>query len=80
MTDVGGISSDLWQSFVTRIENLEEEKAALMADIREVYSEAKAMGCDGKTIRHLISLRKLDGADREQQEALLDLYKRALGM
>ena len=79
-TDVGGISSDLLQSFVTRIENLEEEKAALMADIREVYSEAKAMGFDGKTIRHLISLRKLDGADREQQEALLDLYKRALGM
>ena len=73
MTDVGGISSDLLQSFVTRIENLEE-------DIREVYSEAKAMGFDGKTIRHLISLRKLDGADREQQEALLDLYKRALGM
>ena len=54
MTDVGGISSDLLQSFVTRIENLEEEKAALMADIREVYSEAKAMGFDGKTIRHLI--------------------------
>ena len=80
MTDVGGISSDLLQSFVTRIENLEEEKAALMADIREVYSEAKAMGFDGKTIRHLISLRKLDGADREQQEALLDLYKRARGM
>ena len=80
MTDVGGISSDLLQSFVTRIENLEEEKAALMADIREVYSEAKAMGFDGKTIRHLISLRKLDGADREQQEALLALYKRALGM
>ena len=80
MTDVGGISSDLLQSFVTRIENLEEEKAALMADIREVYSEAKAMGFDGKTIRHLISLRKLDGADRQQQEALLDLYKRALGM
>ncbi|PPR66271.1 MAG: hypothetical protein CFH08_00093 [Alphaproteobacteria bacterium MarineAlpha3_Bin7] len=80
MTDVGGISSDLLQSFVTRIENLEEEKAVLMADIREVYSEAKAMGFDGKTIRHLISLRKLDGADREQQEALLDLYKRALGM
>ena len=80
MTDVGGISSDLLQSFVTRIENLEEEKAALMADIREVYSEAKAMGFDGKTIRHLISLRKLDGADREQQEALLDLYKRYLGM
>ena len=78
MTDVGGISSDLLQSFVTRIENLEEEKAALMADIREVYSEAKAMGFDGKTIRHLISLRKLDGADREQQEALLDLYKLSL--
>ena len=80
MTDVGGISSDLLQSFVTRIENLEEEKAALMADIREVYSEAKAMGFDGKTIRHLISLRKLEGAYREQQVALLDLYKRALGM
>ncbi len=80
MADVGGIAADRLRSFVERIERLEEEKAALGADVREVYSEAKSVGFDSKIIRQIIRLRKLDGSDRREQEELLDLYKTALGM
>ena len=80
MADVGGIGADRLRSFIERIERLEEEKAALTADIREVYSEAKGNGFDSKTMRQIVKLRKMDSADREEQEALLDLYKRALGL
>jgi len=68
------------RSFVERIERLEEEKAALAADIREVYSEAKGTGFDVKIIRQIIRLRKMDVSDRQEQEDMLDVYKRALGM
>jgi uncharacterized protein (UPF0335 family) len=68
------------RSFVERIERLEEERTALGADIREVYSEAKGVGFDIKVLRQLIRLRKLDSQDRQEQEAVLDLYKSALGM
>ncbi|MDP7600141.1 MAG: DUF2312 domain-containing protein [Rhodospirillales bacterium] len=80
MTDVGGIASERLRTIIERIERLEEEKAALAEDIREIYSEAKVAGFDAKIIRQLIRLRKLDGADRREQEELLDLYKRALDM
>ena len=80
MADVGGIAADRLRSFVERIERLEEEKAALSADTREIYSEAKSVGFDSKIIRQVIRLRKLDGSDRREQEELLDLYKTALGM
>jgi len=68
------------RSFVERIERLEEERAALSADIREVYSEAKGQGFDTKIMRQVVRLRKLDKADFQEQEAMLDLYKRALNM
>jgi uncharacterized protein (UPF0335 family) len=80
MPDVGGIAGDRLKSFIERIERLEEEKRALAEDIKEVYSEAKGVGFDVKTIRHLVRLRKMDEDDRDEQEALLDLYMRALGM
>ncbi|MBT3915576.1 MAG: DUF2312 domain-containing protein [Rhodospirillaceae bacterium] len=80
MVDVGGIASERLRTVIERIERLEEEKGALAEDIREVYSEAKAAGFDAKILRQLIRLRKLDGADRREQEELLDLYKRALDM
>jgi uncharacterized protein (UPF0335 family) len=80
MSDVGGIAADHLRSFVERIERLEEEKAALAADIRDVFAEAKAVGFDVKTMRQVLRLRKLDQADRQEQEALLDLYLHALGM
>ena len=80
MTDDGGIAAKRLRSFIERIERLEEEKAALAADIREVYAEAKGDGFDAKTMRQIVKLRKLDSADRAEQEALLDLYKAALGL
>lgn len=79
-TYVGGINAAQLQSFIQRIENLEEEKANLTGDIQEIYAEAKAQGYDVKIIRQILKLRKLDSDDRDEQEALLDVYKRALGM
>jgi len=80
MAEIGGIAGERLRAFVERIERLEEEKAALAADIREVYAEAKGTGFDVKTMRQLIRLRKLDRSDRQEQEHLLDLYKRAIGL
>ncbi|HTO41945.1 MAG TPA: DUF2312 domain-containing protein [Rhizomicrobium sp.] len=75
-----GFAKDQLRSFIERIERLEEERAALSADIKEVYSEAKGTGFDTKAMRAVIRLRKLDTADRQEQEAILDLYLSALGM
>ena len=80
MTDVGGITAEQLRSYIERIERLEEEKAGIAADVREVYAEAKSNGFDVKIMRQVLRLRKLDHDDRSEQEALLDLYKRALGM
>lgn len=80
MTDVGGVAADRLRSFVERIERLEEERTALGADIREVYAEAKGVGFDTKIMRQVIKLRKMDQSDRQEQEHLLELYKRALGI
>ena len=79
MADVGGIADRL-RSLIERIERLEEEKAALAGDIREVYAEAKGSGFDTKIMRQIVRLRKMDKADLQEQETLLDLYKRALGL
>lgn len=80
MSDVGGVAADRLKSFIERVEKLEEEKTAIAGDIREVYSEAKAAGFDVKVMRQIIKLRKMDRNDREEQEALLDTYMRALDM
>jgi uncharacterized protein (UPF0335 family) len=76
----GGIAGDQLRSYIERIERLNEEKAALGADIRDVFAEAKGSGFDVKTMQQAIRLRKLDKDDRDEQEAVLDLYMRALGM
>ena len=73
-------AKDQLRSLIERVERLEEEKAALTADIREVYSEANGFGFDAKIMRQVVRLRKLDRADRQEQEAILDLYLAALGM
>lgn len=78
--NVGGIAGDQLRSYIERIENLEEEKAVLAADIRDVFAEAKANGFDVKIMRQVLKLRKMDKDDRDETETLLDLYKRALGM
>lgn len=77
---VGGINAGQLESFIQRIENLEEEKANLMADIREIFAEAKAQGYDVKIMRQILKLRKMEEDDRDEQETLLEVYKRALGM
>jgi uncharacterized protein (UPF0335 family) len=80
MADVGGIAGDRLKSFVERIERLEEEKKALANDIKEVYAEAKGNGFDTKIMRQVIRLRRMDKDDLDEQDALIDIYKRALGM
>lgn len=68
------------RSIVERIERLEEEKREVAEQIKEVYSEAKSNGYDAKTLRRIVSLRKKPSDEREEEEALLDLYMSALGM
>jgi|TARA_B110000196_G_C21004923_1_gene594842 uncharacterized protein (UPF0335 family) len=80
MVEVGGIAADRLRQFIERIERLEEEKAALASDVREVYSEAKAVGFDPKVMRQVVRLRKMNTADQQEMEALIDTYKHALGM
>jgi len=74
MADVGGIAADQLRSLIERIERLEEEKAVLSEDIKEVYAEAKGTGFDPKIMRQVVRLRKMEAADRQEQEALLELY------
>ena len=75
-----GFAAGQLKSLVERIERLEEEKAALTADIREVYAEAKGQGFDTKIMRQVVRIRRLDRSERQEQEAVLDLYLSALGM
>jgi uncharacterized protein (UPF0335 family) len=76
----GGISGQVLRQFIERIERLEEEKKALAEDIKEVFAEAKSNGFDVKIMRKVISLRKIEPAELDEQETLIDLYKQALGM
>jgi uncharacterized protein (UPF0335 family) len=78
--NVAGISGERLRSFIERIERLNEEKATLAADIREVKAEAKGTGFDVKIINYLIKIRKQDKDDLDEFETLVDIYKRALGM
>jgi uncharacterized protein (UPF0335 family) len=80
MVEVSGIAADRLRAFIERVERLEEEKAALATDIKEVYGEAKSLGFDPKIMRQIIRLRKMDTAEQQELEALLDTYKHALGM
>jgi len=68
------------KAIVERIERLLEEIKTLQADVKDVYAEAKGNGFDTKILRKIISLRKKDTAERQEEEALLDLYMHALGM
>lgn len=79
-TKVGGVAAEQLRSIIQRVEKLEEEKSAIAADVRDVFAEAKGNGFDVKAIRTIIRLRKLDAQEREEQETILDTYRRALGM
>ena len=74
------VAADDLKALIERIERLEEKKAALASDIRDVYSEAKAKGFDTKILRKIVGIRKKDHAERQEEEAILDLYLTALGM
>jgi len=78
--DVGGLAAAQLRSVVERIERLEEEKAGLQADIKDIYAEAKANGFETKIVRQIIRLRKKAKEERQEEEELLELYKAALGM
>jgi uncharacterized protein (UPF0335 family) len=78
MKDVGGIAADRLRSIVERVERLEEEKKALSSDIKDIFAEAKSAGFDVKVLRQVIRLRKLDQAALQEQDTLIELYRRAL--
>ena len=80
MSDPAGVAADQLKSFVERIERLEEEAVTISGDIKDVYAEAKANGFDVKILRQVIRIRKQDKSEREEMEALLELYMQALGM
>ncbi len=75
----GGVAADRLRSFIERIERLEEDKQAIMADMKEVYAEAKGEGYDAKIMRQIVRIRKMDRVERQEQEAILELYLSALG-
>jgi len=79
-SDVSGVSGKRLQAFFDRIERLEEEKAALAEDIKDVYAEAKAVGFDVKIMRRIMRLRKMDVEKRREEDELLELYMAAIGM
>ena len=68
------------RAFIERVERLEEDKKAIAEDIKEVYGEMKATGFDTKAVRKIVAMRKKDAAERQEEEAIIDLYKNALGM
>jgi uncharacterized protein (UPF0335 family) len=76
----GGVAVDRLRSLVERIERLEQERKALSDDIKDIYGEAKSAGFDVKVLRQLIRIRKQEAAEVEEQETMLDIYRRALGM
>jgi uncharacterized protein (UPF0335 family) len=80
MVDTQSVAADQLKAIIERVERLEEEKKALSDDIKDVYAEAKANGFDTKVLRKIISLRKQDRDQRMEEEAILELYKQALGM
>ncbi len=80
MAETGGVAAGQLRSFIERIERLEEEKKGLSDDIRDVFAEAKGNGFDTKVMRQVIRIRKKEPAERQEEEASLDLYMHALGM
>lgn len=80
MTEVGGVAQDRLRSLIERIEKLEEEKKNISSDITDVFSEAKSAGFDTKALRAVLKLRKMNAADRDEQELLVETYTKALGM
>ena len=79
-TNISRTKDDRLKSLIERVERLEEEKNNLLTDIKEVFSEAKGLGYDPKIMRKVLIIRKMDIDERLEQEALLDIYRNALGI
>ncbi len=75
-----GVAAEELKQFVERIERLEEEKAGIAGDIKDVFAEMKGRGFDTKAVRSILRIRKKDHAERQEEEAMLELYMQALGM
>ena len=75
-----GVAADELRQFIERIERLEEEKANIAGDIKEVFAELKGRGFDSKAVREILRIRKQDHAERQEADAILELYMQALGM
>ncbi|WP_279059293.1 DUF2312 domain-containing protein [Bartonella apis] len=74
------VAASQLRSFIERIERLEGEKKTISDDIKEVYAELKGSGFDSKAVREIIRLRKKEDHERQEEEAMVQLYKNALGM
>ena len=80
MSNFAGVSGNHLKQFIERLENLEEQKVAVLSDIKEVLSEAKSEGFDIKTIKQIVKIRKMDQDDLKEQEEILNIYLQALQM
>ncbi len=80
MSEAGGIAVERLRSLIERIERLEEEKKALSGDIRDVFAEAKSAGFDVKIMRAVLKLRKMSTADRDENDFLIETYRKALDL
>ena len=80
MAETGSVEGEQLRTLIERIERLEADKEALTSDIRDVYTQAKAAGFSVKVVRQLVRLRKMDKEERDEQEALLEAYRQAIGM
>ena len=76
----GNVAADQLRLFIERIERLEEEKKGIADDVKDVYAEAKANGYDTKTMRKIVSLRRMEKHARDEADALLETYRNALGL
>ena len=79
-TDTKEVSADRLSQFIERVERLEEDRQALSSDIRDVLAQARGEGYDVKTLRQIVRLRKMDRDERQEADALLDLYRSTLGL
>jgi len=75
-----GVAADELKQFIERLERLEEEKAGILEDIKQVFLELKGRGFDGKAVKTILRIRKQDRSERQEQEAILELYMQALGL
>ncbi len=80
MTQVFGVAGDLLKQYIEKIERLEQEKADVLITLRETFADAKSNGLEPKVMRRILKERKMDKNELDEEETLLMMYKRALGM